>query len=75
VEIFQYLWVYQKVIVLFNPVSRYDEATDVPGSPGGGGNPLRNPEIGNLQKRELKVVVLADGHQRHCGVDTLQTDV
>jgi hypothetical protein len=64
---------YQKPSVLFNPiiphVQGYQLATNVPG---GGSNCLRKTEIGILEERELKVVVLADRHQRSCGIETLQ---
>ena len=74
-EIFQYFWMYQKPSVLFNPITSrargYQPATNLPG---GGSDCLRKAEVGILEERELKVVVLADRHQCSCGIKTLQTN-
>jgi len=53
---------YQKPSVLFNPTitSRGKGSQLATGLPDGGSNCLRKTEIGILEKRELKVVVLAD---------------
>ena len=73
--IFQYLWIYQKPSVLSNPVSSWqDRLYHGNISPGRGRDCLRETEIGILEERELEPVVLADRHQRACGIETLETN-
>ena len=77
VEIFQYLWIYQKPRVLSNPVRHSDRrhlTHHETSSPGGGRNRLRETEVGVLEKRELNLVVLADEHQCCRGIKTLETN-
>ena len=72
VGIFQYLWIYQKPRVLFNQVSSHYRhgRREIP--PGRGRDCLRETEIGVLEERELKAVVLTDGYQRSCGIKALE---
>ena len=42
--------------------------------PCSGSDSLREPEVCDIQKRELEVIVLTDGHQGSCGVETLRID-
>jgi hypothetical protein len=63
---------YQKLSVLSNPVGR--RVRDYQGtiSPDGGCDCLRETEIGILEERKLKMLILADRHQCSCGIETLR---
>ena len=76
VGIFQYFWMYQKPSVLFGPFGPPSRDQHYHGTslPCGGRDRLRESEIGVLEERELKVVVLADEHQCYCGIKTLGTN-
>ena len=74
VGIFQYLWIYQKPSVLFNPINSHGRHCRGEISPGRGRDCLRETEIGVLEERELEAVVLADRYQRSCGIKALKTN-
>ena len=62
---------YKKADVLFSRLVKHNGSMEDTTLPDYRRDPLHDPKIGNVQEREIELVVLADGHQRRGGIDAL----